>query len=110
MSPHRDVLLPLAEYGEPEKIEDVAAFSMPDEVTCLLPPEKITSGSMVAPVLVLLLSMVLGPISPLARNLSAAVSVSAAFIQWWRVVGGISCREALCFAEHFELPIQEKSK
>lgn len=52
----------------------------------------------------------LGSVSLLARNLSSSGSMSAAFIQWWRVVGGISCREAPCFAEHFEFPIQEKSK
>lgn len=54
--------------------------------------ENITSGSMVAPALVLL-SVMLGSISPLVRNLSASGSMSAAFIQWWGVVGGISCRE-----------------
>lgn len=57
-----------------------------------------------------LVSMRLWPVSPLARKTSSLGRMSADFIQRGGVVGGVSHRETLHFAEHFELRIQEKSK
>lgn len=68
------------------------------------------SGFVGAPVTGSLMCMRLWPISCLARKSLSLRRMSAGFIQWWGVVGGISCREAVYFAEHFKLCVQKKSK